>query len=143
MHLGEGISLTNACRATQSVFYQVFNALSYEVLKRTCFMEKYNISFKKHTERVVLLQVKEKVDTNYRQVQGWKILRTFPSCTKHFFEGHDDTRTQLCSFENEKLISRTWFGSWFLKIVSRATCFFTLVHAFTKNLKKAYNNTVY
>ena len=35
-----GISLMNDCRVSQSVFYQVLNAVSEVVFKRKCLIEK-------------------------------------------------------------------------------------------------------
>ena len=53
----ERISLMNACLLSQSVFYEVLNAVSDGVFKETVSLRN-NVSRKKEAEKIVLLQVK-------------------------------------------------------------------------------------
>ena len=53
----EGISLMNVCWVSQSVFYQILNAVSDAVFKKNVWWRN-NILFKKETEKIALLQVK-------------------------------------------------------------------------------------
>ena len=53
----EGISLMNACWVSQSVFYEVLNAVSDDVFKRKCLFNgeiMFHSDFKKDTVKVVL-----------------------------------------------------------------------------------------
>ena len=74
MHLGR--NFTYECCVSQSVFFEVLNAVRDDVLKR-----KY-------------LKIRnERLDTNYCQVQGWKLF-AYVSITKRTFEGHEISITK-------------------------------------------------
>ena len=93
--------------------------------KESVLWRRNNISFKRDTENVALLQVKERLDTNYCQVLGWK---TFVHVSimhqTSFWETQNIVREndQLCSFENEKLHFK--YTIWFMiseKSITRCT----------------------
>ena len=63
----EEISPMNACLVSQSVFYQVLNAVVITNVGVVSRKRGDNISFKKETEKIVITS--ERLDTNYCQVQ--------------------------------------------------------------------------
>ena len=90
----------------------------------------------------------ERLDTNYCQVQGWKILssHTFNSPNIPLFEEYGIPVTKkLCSrhvlkMKKGSFHSATQFGSWFLKKISQGARFFTVVHTSSKSLNEAHTN---
>ena len=79
------------------MFSQVLNAVSDGVFKED-FLWRNNISFKKDTEKIVLLQVKGLIQIIVK-LRAEKSLCTFLSSTKHPFEEHGMLRikTIVCS----------------------------------------------
>ena len=56
----------NACWVSQSVFYEVLNAVNDDVFKRKCLFNEeimFHSAFKKNTLKVVLLEVKGLIST--------------------------------------------------------------------------------
>ena len=88
----------------------------------------------------------ERLDTNYCQVQGWKILssHTFNSPNIPLFEEYGIPVTKkLCSrhvlkMKKGSFHSATQFGSWFLKEISQGARFFAVVNASTKSLNEVH-----
>ena len=107
--------------------------ITYECLlgQPVSVLSRKNTSFKKDTEKVVLLLVKDLIQIIVK-FRAKKLLCMFLSCTKYPIEGHKILCMKTVSYAHlkmERLISGTQFGSWFLKKASRSACFFTLVFA--------------
>ena len=138
MHLGR--SITYECFLSQSVsILSSLNDIIDDVFKRKCSMNgevMFHSSFKKdieNGEKVVLLEVKG------LSISG---LKKFCVCFYHSTSWNMkyQLRKQLCSFENERLISLS-YAIWFLiseKKILQGARFFTVVHACIKSLNEAY-----
>ena len=93
--------------------------------KESVLWRRNNISFKRDTENVALLQVKERLDTNYCQVLGWKTFIHVSIMHETSFWGAQNIvheNHQLCSFENEKVHFK--YTIWFMiseKSITRCT----------------------
>ena len=122
---------------------------SFKCSQRRCFqkkkfyamLRKNNILFKKDTEKV-LLQVKQRLNTNHYQVQGRQSFVHLYHTSILLLRGAKYLARKplviLIWKWKARLISGTRFGSWFLKKVSRGACFFTVVLTCTKSFNKAY-----
>ena len=97
--------------------------------------------FEKNSEKVVLLEVKGLIQIIVK-FRAEKVLCTFLSPNILLRGMKYWLQKQLCSFENERLISwfhsATQFGSWVLKKILHGACFFTVMHACTRSLNEAY-----
>ena len=67
MHLGRNI--TYVCCVSQSVLYEVLNAVPDDVFKRKCLFNgeiMFHSAFKKDTEKIALLKIRsERLDKDY------------------------------------------------------------------------------
>ena len=103
----EGLSLINACWVSQSVFYEVLNAVGDDVFQRKCLFNgeiMLHSAFNKDTEKVVLLEVKGLIQIIVK-FRAEKILRMFLSPNILLRDMKYRLWKQFCSFENERLIS--------------------------------------
>ena len=106
------------------------------------------IFYKKNTEKMVLLHYKWKT---WYQVQGWKTLRTFLSCTKHPFVRHKILCKKTISYQCSRMIPRNEFKVFISPIENKlacfaiakahfrypqSLCFFIVVHPNTKSLSQ-------
>ena len=99
----------------------------------------FHSAFANDTEEVVLLEVKGLIKITVKFRAKKNVLCTFLSPNVLLRGMKCWLRKQLCSFENEKLISFSC-SIWLIiseKILQDA-CFFTVVHACTKSLNEAY-----
>ena len=97
MHLGRKFTYERLMsQFSQSVFYQILNAVNDDMLNsKKMFNGEIIFHFKKDTRKVVLLQVKGLIQITVK-FRAEKNLRTFLvlSYTKHLFEGHEMSCTK-------------------------------------------------
>ena len=103
---------------------------------------KFHSTFKKDdTEKVVLLEVKGLIQIIIK-FRAEKSLCTFLSSNILLRGMKYLLQKQLCSFENERLVSFS-YTIWFMisEKISQGVRFFTVAHACTKSLNEAYKNS--